>query len=124
MQPDELKRLRKRAGLSQGQLAQKIGLSLGYVGEMERGEKPIDFRTAEVVRIQTASFKRNEYKVEPTNDGRFMVVHETLREIENPAALASFLHQKVLVSVFDTEESAQERAGELQAMVAAPNSSS
>ena len=46
MQPDELKQLRKSVGLSQGELAGQLGLSQGFIGEMERGEKPIEARTA------------------------------------------------------------------------------
>ena len=46
MQPDELKAIRKGAGMTQHQLAEAIGLSHGYIGEMERGEKPIEKRTA------------------------------------------------------------------------------
>ena len=45
MQAEELRALRKRAGLTQGQLAEAVGLSQGYIGEMERGEKPIERRT-------------------------------------------------------------------------------
>lgn len=45
MQAEELRALRKRAGLTQGQLAEVVGLSQGYIGEMERGEKPIEKRT-------------------------------------------------------------------------------
>lgn len=50
MQPDELKQLRRAAGLTQGQLAEMVGLSLGFIGEMERGEKPIERRTELAVR--------------------------------------------------------------------------
>ncbi|MBO9377934.1 helix-turn-helix domain-containing protein [Sphingomonas histidinilytica] len=45
MQPDDLKRLRKAAGMTQGELAERLGLSQGFIGEMERGEKPIEART-------------------------------------------------------------------------------
>jgi len=47
MQPDELKRLRKAMGLTQGDFAARLGLSQGFIGEMERGEKPIERRTVQ-----------------------------------------------------------------------------
>jgi len=50
MQPDELKRLRKGMGLTQGEMAARLGLSHGYIGEMERGEKPIERRTIQAAR--------------------------------------------------------------------------
>ena len=50
MQPDELKALRKGAGFTQGQLATAIGLSRVTVGLMERGQAPIERRTALAVR--------------------------------------------------------------------------
>ncbi len=45
MQPDDLKALRKRAGLSQDQLADEIGVSRVLVGLMERGQSPITIAT-------------------------------------------------------------------------------
>lgn len=50
MQGYELKALRKAAKLTQGQLADAIGLSQGFIGEMERGEKPVEKRTELAVR--------------------------------------------------------------------------
>lgn len=49
MQPDELKQLRKAAGLTQGELANQVGLSQGYIGEMERGEKQIQPKIERVI---------------------------------------------------------------------------
>ena len=46
MQPEELKALRMKAGLSQAELAQLIGMSRVTIGLMERGEAPIEKRTA------------------------------------------------------------------------------
>lgn len=46
MQGSELKALRQQAGMSQGQLDEALGLTPGYVGKMERGDKPIEKRTA------------------------------------------------------------------------------
>lgn len=52
MQPDELKAIRKAAGMSQGELAEAIGMSLDSVSRMERGMPgyPIERRTALAVR--------------------------------------------------------------------------
>jgi transcriptional regulator with XRE-family HTH domain len=50
MQGYELKALRKAAKLTQGELAEAIGLSQGFIGEMERDEKPIEKRTELAVR--------------------------------------------------------------------------
>jgi len=46
MQADELKALRKRLSLNQSELAEILGLSTRFVGMMERGEAPIERRTA------------------------------------------------------------------------------
>jgi DNA-binding transcriptional regulator YiaG len=50
MQPDELKAIRVQLGLNQGKLAATLGLTGQYVGMMERGQKPIEPRTALAVR--------------------------------------------------------------------------
>lgn len=50
MQPDELKALRKATGMTQEQLAIAIGMSRVSVGLMERGQAPIERRTALAVR--------------------------------------------------------------------------
>lgn len=46
MQPSDLRALRKSAKMTQAELGEAIGLTQGYIGEMERGEKPIEKRTA------------------------------------------------------------------------------
>ncbi|GLT00146.1 hypothetical protein GCM10007897_15300 [Sphingobium jiangsuense] len=46
MQPDELKELRKALGLSQQEFADALGVSRVLVGQMERGQAPIERRTA------------------------------------------------------------------------------
>jgi transcriptional regulator with XRE-family HTH domain len=50
MQGDELKALRKRAGLTQAELGDALDLTGAYVGEMERGEKKIERRTEMAVK--------------------------------------------------------------------------
>lgn len=50
MQGDELKALRKQAGLTQAELAQALGLTQTFIGLMERGEKAIERRTELAVR--------------------------------------------------------------------------
>jgi len=49
---DAVRELRKTAGLSQMALAEKAGLTLNYVGEVERGEKMASLET--VVRLARA----------------------------------------------------------------------
>ena len=46
MQGEELKAMRTTACFSREQLEAELGLTVGYVGRMERGEKPIEKRTA------------------------------------------------------------------------------
>jgi len=55
MQPDELKALRKHAGLNQQELADKIGLRRETIGAMERDQAPIEIRTALAVRWVAAN---------------------------------------------------------------------
>jgi DNA-binding XRE family transcriptional regulator len=50
MQPDELKVLRKVAGWTQDELAEAIGVSRVLIGQMERGQAPIERRTELAVR--------------------------------------------------------------------------
>ncbi|SCW77876.1 Helix-turn-helix [Sphingobium faniae] len=50
MQPDELKALRRDADMTQDQLAEAIGVSRVLIGQMERGQAPIEKRTALAVR--------------------------------------------------------------------------
>lgn len=73
MQPDELKAMRKQAGLSQGDLAAEVGLSQGFIGEMERGEKPIEKRTELAVRYLV----EQRLGVRPSSD----LVHEEIAGI-------------------------------------------
>jgi DNA-binding XRE family transcriptional regulator len=54
MQPAELKALRKSVKMTQDQLADAVGLSRVTVGLMERGEAPIEKRTALAVRAVVA----------------------------------------------------------------------
>jgi DNA-binding XRE family transcriptional regulator len=50
MQPDELKALRKDAGWTQDEMAEAIGVSRVLIGQMERGQAPIERRTELAVR--------------------------------------------------------------------------
>ena len=50
MQPEELKALRVKAGMSQAALGEAIGMSRVTIGLMERGEAPIEKRTGLAVR--------------------------------------------------------------------------
>lgn len=53
MQADELKALRKAAGLSQADLGEAIGMARETIGAMERGAAPIEKRTELAVRYVT-----------------------------------------------------------------------
>lgn len=46
MQADELKAIRKAMGMTQGAFAAALGLTGTFIGLMERGERPIERRTA------------------------------------------------------------------------------
>lgn len=46
MQPEELRSIRKGLGWTLARMAEEIGMSETYVGQMERGLKPIEKRTA------------------------------------------------------------------------------
>lgn len=46
MQGDELKAIRKSLGWTQGEMAARLGMTNTYVGMMERGDRPIEKRTA------------------------------------------------------------------------------
>ncbi|WP_157217146.1 helix-turn-helix domain-containing protein [Flavisphingomonas formosensis] len=70
MTGQELRALRKAAGFSLEQLAGIVGLSENFIGEMERGEKPIDFQT------RTLFFHEltRRIAVVEVSDGRFGVL--------------------------------------------------
>lgn len=53
MQGEEMKALRKGAGMTQDDLAEAIGMTKTYIGLMERGAKPIEKRTAIAIRCVT-----------------------------------------------------------------------
>lgn len=55
MQGQELKALRKSAGMTQAEFGEALGLSGPFVGEMERDEKPIEFKTAALARARFAT---------------------------------------------------------------------
>jgi DNA-binding XRE family transcriptional regulator len=46
MQGDEMKAIRTELGMTQGEFADAIGVTPTFVGMMERGDKPIEKRTA------------------------------------------------------------------------------
>ena len=53
MHADELKAMRKAAGLSQAELGEAIGMARETIGAMERGTAPIEKRTELAVRYVT-----------------------------------------------------------------------
>lgn len=50
MQADDLKAIRSTMGLTQGELADRLGVTPQFVGRMERGKQAIEQRTALAVR--------------------------------------------------------------------------
>ncbi len=50
MQGDELKAIRKELGWTIAEMAEALGLSPTWVGQMERDYKPVERRTALAVR--------------------------------------------------------------------------
>jgi len=55
MQGDELRALRKaEKGVTMGDLAGDLGITAAYLGELERGEKTIDPRTALAAQVAIA----------------------------------------------------------------------
>lgn len=45
MQGEQLKAIRKGLGWTLAKMAEELGMSETYVGQMERGQKPIERRT-------------------------------------------------------------------------------
>lgn len=45
MQPTDLRAARKAMGLTQAELADQLGLTMQFIGMMERGDKAIERRT-------------------------------------------------------------------------------
>lgn len=54
MDAEELRSLRKRAGMSQAELAEHIGMARETISQMERGSAPIEKRTALAIRWITS----------------------------------------------------------------------
>jgi transcriptional regulator with XRE-family HTH domain len=50
MQGKDLKRVRKALALKQGEFGELLGMSAGYIGELERGEKTIDAKLEAAVK--------------------------------------------------------------------------
>jgi DNA-binding XRE family transcriptional regulator len=65
MQGSELKACRERMSLTQGQLADELGLSPQFIGMMERGEKPIEVRTELAVRFLLQNIPTPKLPSEP-----------------------------------------------------------
>ena len=59
MTPDELQARRKRFGLSQARLADLVGLSPTYVGQLERGTVPIKGLAADLLDRLFVSFEES-----------------------------------------------------------------
>lgn len=57
MQGDELRSIRRGLGWTIAQMSQVLGLSETFVGQMERGQKPIEPRTALAARYIALSGK-------------------------------------------------------------------
>ncbi|SMF70471.1 helix-turn-helix domain-containing protein [Allosphingosinicella indica] len=90
MQGDELRQLRKAAGLTQGELAKRLGLTETFIGMMERGAKPIELRTQLAARqiVQDVFFVTGR-----TIDGRYAVARRTIeRETSQRTNMATMMY--------------------------------
>jgi transcriptional regulator with XRE-family HTH domain len=54
LQASDIKALRESAGMTREQLAEEIGIGYRYLGELERGEKPIDEKKALAIQHVTS----------------------------------------------------------------------
>ncbi len=100
MQGSELRDLRKQAGLTQAEFGAALHISGAYVGELERGEKPIPPATADLAlllfahRVSVARFGEKFAVVltEPkrgTPPGRVHTIHAPVQENEAEAIAAA-----------------------------------
>lgn len=108
MQPDELRALRQDIGITQSGFAAALGLSRKSVVEMEAGRAKIEDRTVIAARMlaEQRRLVSDEYRVQPTKDGRYMVTRSTIVRYRQPAGSARLSGTAVLFGVFHRRDHA------------------
>lgn len=122
MQGSEMRGLRKTMGLSQAELADAISLTPKFVGMMERGEAPIDPRTAMAVqRLGLARLSEEELRKRfrqafdtAGGEGRYVVVDRQMWERQSVEAMLSLVGSaRVAAGPFADRDAAEAEAGRL-----------
>lgn len=81
MDGTELRAIRKGLGMTQGEMAQRLGVSATFIGMMERGDKPIADRTA----ISARALRPKPLDRSPqTHDPMERIIEEALIEAGIP----------------------------------------
>ncbi|MEQ8261733.1 MAG: helix-turn-helix transcriptional regulator [Alcanivorax sp.] len=99
---DNLKRLRKLAGLTQGQLADQAGLKLGHISKLERNEA--DAKVSTIYKLIAAlDCSANDLLEMPTQGGLSRMLERSLRLAEklpakDKAALLNLVEKYYLAS--------------------------
>lgn len=101
MTSEEMKSIRKGAGLSQQGIATQLGVSRKTVNELENGA-PIDRRTELAMQTLARTIKliSDVFYVEDTIRGTQAVVRRTMREYDNPNVLYSGRSELMLYGEF------------------------
>lgn len=108
MQGSKLKALRKEHGLKQHQLADILGLSAAYIGELEREEKTIDARLAK--RIGDLVFTGIDISYSDALGGWTVTVSAPIPAGDGPPG-----RRHAVVAKHDTEDEAVAHARRLMA---------
>lgn len=104
-----LRDLRKGAKLTQGEAAEALGISGAYLGELERGEKPIDLRLWQ--RIDDALRTRIDVAYSDALAGWTVSITTVMRA--GPGQRPGRRHE--VLAKYGTEEEARERAETVKA---------
>ena len=115
MDADQLRKIRKGMGLSQFELAERLGVSRKTVSEWERGAV-IERRTILAIEQLATKYRslHDYFKVETAKDGRYLVVRSNLREEPRPNAMAYFYGLTKLYGIFNRRDHAYRWLGALE----------
>ena len=109
MQPDEMKALRKAAGMTQEELADALGMNRVTISGMERGEAPIEKRTEVATREVTATHGVHPFAVQ--EESGIFWLHSARRRHFGPKgtvdAFASWRHDPRFATHRDAVEYAR-----------------
>ncbi len=105
MHGSELRSIRKALGKKQAEFGALLGISAGYIGELERGEKQIDLRTARAIRLLQMEAEAMRVSVGTFGDKYVVILSERIEglpgrshKVQSPAydewedALQAALH--------------------------------